>query len=89
MTPANVLPIIGRERALLDAFTKALSNAVGGPAPSKATLKQLRLHTAARLFPTHRGNAFEVRIADPDGAPTGHIVRVTVELDRFEEVRRP
>jgi hypothetical protein len=76
--------IIGRERSLLDAFTKALAAHVGGPTASKAHQAQLRLHAAGRINETALGNTFEVQIVGPDKKPTGHIARVTVELDRFE-----
>jgi hypothetical protein len=80
------LPIIGRERALVDALSRALSEAVGGPAPSKRTTEQLGRHEHSRVWPTRRGCAFEVMLHGPpgEGGRTGHVVRVTVELDRFE-----
>jgi hypothetical protein len=78
------LPIIGRERALIDALTNALAEAIGGPTPSKRTMAQLRLHRSSKTWPTNRGTAFEVQIHGPEGDITGHIARVTVELDRFE-----
>jgi hypothetical protein len=78
------LPIIGRERALIDALTNAIADSIGGPPPSKRTLAQLRLHRSSKTWPTNRGTAFEVQVHGPEGDITGHIVRVTVELDRFE-----
>jgi hypothetical protein len=79
------LPIIGRERALLDQLTKALHSLVGGPPPTNAQLAVLRRHNSGELAQTRYGNTFEVQLTDPDDRqPTGHIVRVTVELDRFE-----
>jgi hypothetical protein len=80
------LPIMGRERYLIDAFGKSLSEAIGGPAPSKQTMEQLRRHEHSRVWPTRRGCAFEVMLHGPpgEGRRTGHVVRVTVELDRFE-----
>jgi hypothetical protein len=76
--------IIGRERALVEALAKALNMTVGGPPPSRATLAQLRRHRAGRMWETELGNAFEVQIIGPEGEITGHIARVTIELDRFE-----
>jgi hypothetical protein len=81
---ARRLPIIGRESALIDALTRALNEAIGGPEPSKKTMAQLRLHESSRVIQTARGNSFEVRVHGPDHEITGHIVRVTVELERFE-----
>lgn len=79
--------IIGRERALIDALTNALAAIAGGPPPSKRTLAQLRRHRSSETWPTRRGAAFEVQVGGPEGDATGHIVRVTVELDRFEAER--
>jgi hypothetical protein len=76
--------IIGRERALVQALARAMQDVIGGPAPSKRTLAQLRLHNASAMWETKLGDAFEVQIVGPDKKPTGHIARVTVELDRFE-----
>lgn len=76
--------IIGHERALLDGLSDALSKVVGGPPASAKTMTQLRRHRSSKVSPTLRGNSFEVQIVGPDGEITGHIVRVTVELDRFE-----
>jgi hypothetical protein len=77
--------IMGRERALIDALSKAMHAMIGGPPPSKKTLAQLRRHNASdRVWPTAQGCAFEVQVVGPDGDVTGHIVRVTIELDRFE-----
>lgn len=81
---AEMLPIIGRERALFDALSKALNDVIGGPAPSKRTLVELRKHNASAIWPTEYGNRFDVQIVGPDGDPTGHIARVTVDLVRFE-----
>lgn len=78
----QMLPIIGRERALFDALSKALNYSIGLP-PSKKTLAELRKHNVSKMWPTKFGNAFEVQIVGPDGQPTGHIARVTIEIDRF------
>jgi len=79
--------IIGRERALIDSLTNALQRVVGGPPPSKTTLETLHRHQSGRTWQTALGGTFEVRLVGPDGDVTGHIVRVTVELDRFEAER--
>lgn len=76
--------IIGRQRALVDELTNALQAMVGGPPPSKKTLAVLRRHQSMRPVPTKRGNVFEARLVGPEGDVTGHIVHVTVEVDRFE-----
>jgi hypothetical protein len=81
----KIRSIIGRERALARALTKALQELVGGPPPSKQTLAQLRRHNSSHMWETPRGYTFEVQIVGPDyDGPTGHIARVTVEIDRFE-----
>lgn len=83
--PEPQLSIMGRERALVDALTRGLQGMVGGPPPSKKTLEEVRRHNSSAQWPTRRGSAFEVQICDPDdGKPTGHIARVSIELDRFE-----
>jgi hypothetical protein len=87
--PLRHKTIIGRERALIDGLSNALQRMIGGPPPSKKTLAEVRRHESARVTPTNLGNAFEVRLVDPDGDVTGHIVRVTIELDRFEDPTRP
>lgn len=78
------MAIIGRERALVDALTRALSDVVGGPPPSRRTAEQLRRHRSGAVSETRRGSAFEVALVGPDGDYTGHVVRVTIELDHFE-----
>jgi hypothetical protein len=78
-----VKTIIGRERALIDALTKALQAMIGGPPPSKRTVAQVRRHKSGSRWETQRGGAFEVQLVGPDGDVTGHIARVTVEIDRF------
>lgn len=80
--------IIGRERALIGGFTRALAKHVGGPPPSKKTTAELRRHNSGAVWDTMLGSAFEVQVVGPDGEPTGHVARVTVELERFEEVGR-
>jgi hypothetical protein len=84
MTELRHKTIIGRERALIEGLAKALNLTVGGLPPSKKTQAQLSRHNTGKLWETNLGNAFEVQLVDPDGAITGHIVRVTIELDRFE-----
>jgi hypothetical protein len=89
MEPAespNALPPIGRARALIAALTTAVNRSIGTP-PSKATLAQLRRHRVSRIWETRDGCAFDVQLIGPEGDVTGFIVRVTVELDRFEPQR--
>jgi hypothetical protein len=76
--------VIGRERALIEALAKAINATVGGPTPSRKTQAQLSRHRVSRVWDTKLGNAFEVQVVGPEGEVTGHVVRVTVELDRFE-----
>ncbi len=77
--------IMGRERALINGLSEALQRMVGGPPPSKRTIAELRRHNSSDMITTAAGCSFEVQICDPDtGKPTGHIARVTIELDRFE-----
>jgi hypothetical protein len=67
------LGIIGRERALIDKLVKALRAGV-----------QAQNQAISDWMPkTKRGSYFEVMI-HVDGEPTGHVARVTVELDRFD-----
>lgn len=82
------LGIIGRERALIDGLSYAINHSIGGPAPSKKTMAELRRHNTGAVYQCPRGNTFEVQIVDPDGDLTGHVARVTVELDRFEPQER-
>jgi hypothetical protein len=84
MSDSDKLGIIGRERALLDGLSNAMQSSIGGPPPSKKVLAELRRHNSSKIRPTSRGNTFEVQIVGPDGEITGHIAKVTVELDRFE-----
>lgn len=65
------LSIIGRERYLMDQLTKLLADA----ADKKHWVSKPYLNA-------HRGGSFEVAIR-VDGEVTGHIARVTIELDRF------
>lgn len=76
--------IIGRERALMEALARGFYGLTGGP-PTKRALAQVRRHNAGdKMWETNRGYAFEVQIIGPEGDVTGHIARVTVELDRFD-----
>lgn len=84
MSELRYKTIIGRERALIDGLTGVLQRMVGGPPLSKAMFAEARRHNSSRSTPTHSGSTFEVQIVGPDGEITGHIARVTVELDRFE-----
>lgn len=79
----TTMPIIGREYALVQALTKALRKAAGGR----------HVTTVIKNERTPRGFEFEVAICEPDQKPheripTGRIARVTVELDRVEDVAK-
>jgi hypothetical protein len=65
------LPIMGRELALISALTKRLRAAAWTAHGTKSPAQH------------RRSQSFEVMI-HVDGEPTGHIARVTVELDRFD-----
>jgi hypothetical protein len=74
--------IFGRERALIDGLAKVLKEAAWrGARFAKAS------HEVSSVSATERGAMFDVQI-HVDGEPTGHIARVTVDLDRFEEPGR-
>lgn len=77
------LPIIGRERALVDRLANDLQRMVGGPPASMAAIERLRRHNSSKVVDRRRGASFEVQIV-VDGEPTGHIARVEITLDRFE-----
>ena len=69
---ADNLPLIGRERLLLDNLAKMLHAAAR------------RHHGHAPVMETRRGAAFELRLFASDGEDTGVVARVTVEFDRLE-----
>jgi hypothetical protein len=71
---ASKLGVIGREYSLMKMVTKKIHKA----------LHTVYEHTEIR--DTHRGCYFEVLVTLPDGEKTGRVARVTVELDRVEEV---
>jgi hypothetical protein len=62
--------IIGRDRFLIEKLTTQILDGVRG-------------HATTKPLEGRRGNSFEVLI-HVDGKPTGHVARVTVELDRFD-----
>lgn len=66
------LGIIGREQSLVDGLTKKIHRTV------------LKIGPSTDLRETRRGNAFEVALVDEDDKPTGHVIKITVELDRFD-----
>lgn len=70
---AEKLSLIGRDRVLVEKVAKLLHGAVK------------KHHNYTVLRETPRGNTFELDLIGPDKKPTGHIVRVTVELDRVEQ----
>lgn len=70
--PEEKLPLIGRDRALIDGLAKLVHDAVR------------KRHEYTDLYEGTRGCTFEVRVLDPDGDPTGRIARIAIELDRVE-----
>jgi hypothetical protein len=64
--------IIGRERSLMDKLANEIVAAVQ------------KRHPVTDLREDRRGSHFEVQIT-LDDEPTGHVARVTIELDRLEE----
>jgi hypothetical protein len=67
--------IIGREKALLGQLARSLYDTAR------------RHHNYGPIGERRRGYAFEVQIL-VDNEPTGHVAKVTVDLDRFEEPGR-
>lgn len=65
-------PIIGRERALIDALASLIFEVVRNR------------HDYGPIRETERGSTFEVRVLS-GGAMTGRVARVTIELDRVEQ----
>jgi len=71
----NKLPLIGRERALMNALTKQIHN------------RGMAGYSVGRVRETPRGCAFDVQIVTNERGhyiPTGHYARVEVTLDRFD-----
>lgn len=74
-TSASKLPSIGHDRAVIQKLARAIfRNLPNGTMTTKLT-------DTADL----RGFRFDVQITGPDGKPTGHIARVQITLDRFEQ----
>lgn len=65
--------IIGRDSFLMEVLAKFVLKAVH------------TRHPVTRLRNQRRGYWFEVQVSDEKDQPTGHIARVTVELDRLEQ----
>lgn len=72
-TPQEKPGIIGRERALMDKLAKLLHEGVAWR------------YEVTDVREDRRGSHFEVRVIGPDGEATGHIARITIELDRVED----
>jgi hypothetical protein len=72
---ADKLPLIGRDLVLIE----NLAQQVFSDLPHGTWTTNLR-RTSDR-----RGWYFEIQIRDEGGKPTGHVARVQVTLDRFEE----
>jgi hypothetical protein len=69
------LPLIGRDYALIQKLAKRIWK----------DLPNGTMVTPLRDTPDRRGFAFEVQLLDEAQKPTGHIARVQVTLDRFED----
>lgn len=74
-TTTERLPLIGRERALLDAYGKKLSHAA-------LSQRGVRARTT-KPWETRRGVAWEALLTVDDRA-TGHVCRVEITLDRLD-----
>lgn len=64
------LPLIGRERKMIENLTKSIHNADWGSKHS---------YEVTPVYRRTRGNMFEVLMED------GRVAKVTVELDRVEQ----
>lgn len=76
MTNEKKLPLIGRDFSLIQGLAKQIRK------------DGVRGRSITKLYETgdRRGFYFEVQIMDPDDKlPTGHIARVQVTLDRFDQ----
>lgn len=73
--PAGKLNIIGRERALLNAYGKKLNAAALSQRGTRGR--------TGRMWETPRGVAWEV-LLEVDDKATGHVCRVEVTLDRLD-----
>jgi hypothetical protein len=74
--PARPLPLIGHDRVLVEGLARLLHDRT--PYPS----------TVSARLDGGRGWWYDAALTDPDGQPTGRIARVTVALDRVEQVER-
>lgn len=66
--------IFGRDRYLVEQLTKLIHGTVK------------KQHSCTVIEETKRGETFRLRILDADDKPTGHVVRVTIELEGVEQV---
>lgn len=69
------LPLIGRERALIEKLAKLVY---------KVNLPNGTLTTKLREAGDQRGFYFDVNVPDADGNPSGCIARVEIKLNRVE-----
>lgn len=67
--PESLLPLIGRDRVLVNNLARTLAKGVNHTGP----------------FENLRGSSFEVRITDDKNVPTGHVFGVEIELLRIEQ----
>jgi uncharacterized protein YhfF len=70
------LPLIGRDAVLIKKLAKQVLKG----------LPYGTMTSALRDTADQRGYRFDVQILDDKGKPTGHIARVAITLDRFEQV---
>ncbi|MBA3891870.1 MAG: hypothetical protein H0X64_15215 [Gemmatimonadaceae bacterium] len=70
------LRIIGREYALMQALARLAHGAV----------RKRHETTPIIDYRTPRGFSFDVRVFGPDDEPTGHIARITIELNRLDDL---
>lgn len=73
MSAPNVPSIFGRERALIEAVAKQIHGAAK------------KRHRYTELKEERRGYTFEVQV-EVDGEATGHVARITIDLDRLETI---
>lgn len=88
MPERSKLPLIGRDLAVIDTLTRGLYFAArGGLAIGKQGGGKRVRHETKTPTPTddRRGFRFDVRVFGDDGEPTGHIARVSVTLEDFEQ----
>jgi hypothetical protein len=69
------LPLVGHDYAVIKKLAKQIW----------CRLPFGTMTTSVRDTADRRGFRFDIQLQDGDGKPTGHIARVQVTLDRFEQ----